>query len=539
MNPLHFIAEESMPPRKSSTVFQRLSGKIILTGLVPVALFMLLLALYILPRVHGAILASRKDNVRQVVEVATSILRSQEREVAAGRLTQDLAQQRAKELITGIAFDGTNYVYIQGPGPVVIAHPRADLVGKATETFEPGMAKLFRDLDRTAQDPMGGFLEYAFTKKGATGTFPKVTFVQKFGPWGWIVGAGVYVDDVDREVRVLSAKVLLAALVVALAVFLVSLKLAQGIVQPVDELILGLRNSDLSRRIQVSSRDEIAEAAEAFNAYNSGMRATVLEVQGFADRVASGSTQLAASSVQMARAVDEISRVSEELKEAGEQVSSAMASLDASGATMAQRTQKTAADTQEAVSDTTRGAEAGRGAEQGMGEIRTVTAQIVSSIQVIQDIARQTNLLSLNAAIEAAKAGTLGKGFAVVAEEVRKLAERSRSSAQDIQQLILKTQEAVAGGVAGVTTTLENLDAIRARITSIASSVQEIGLLSRDQASTSVTVSQRMNQTSLRLSQNAAATQELSATVQQIARTSDDLAQVAEGLRKVVEGFRL
>jgi methyl-accepting chemotaxis protein len=168
-----------------------------------------------------------------------------------------------------------------------------------------------------------------------------------------------------------------------------------------------------------------------------------------------------------------------------------------------------------------------------------VTAQIVSSIQVIQDIARQTNLLSLNAAIEAAKAGTLGKGFAVVAEEVRKLAERSRSSAQDIQQLILKTQEAVAGGVAGVTTTLENLDAIRARITSIASSVQEIGLLSRDQASTSVTVSQRMNQTSLRLSQNAAATQELSATVQQIARTSDDLAQVAEGLRKVVEGFRL
>jgi methyl-accepting chemotaxis protein len=127
----------------------------------------------------------------------------------------------------------------------------------------------------------------------------------------------------------------------------------------------------------------------------------------------------------------------------------------------------------------------------------------------------------------------------VVAEEVRKLAERSRSSAQEIQQLILTTQAAVAGGVQGVTVTLGNLEAIRARITSIATSVREIGQLSEDQAGTSVEVSQRMDQTTARLAQNAAATQELSATVQQIARTSDDLAQVAEGLRKVVDGFQL
>jgi len=528
-----------MTPTKTWRGFRGLSGKIILTGLVPVVLFLAVIFLYVMPRVRSTVMGSRKDGVRQVVEVASSILRDQEREVQAGRLSRDQAQQRAKELVNAITFDGTNYVYVQGPGPTVIAHPRADLVGRATATFEPGLAKLFVDLDRTAQDPGGGFLAYDFTKKGAEGLFPKVTFVRKFEPWGWIVGAGVYVDDVDRENRELFGKALVAALLVTAVVVAVSFRLAKGIVQPVQELVLGLRTSDLSRRIQVSSRDEIAEAAEAFNDYNGGMRATVLEVRGFAEQVASGSTQLAASAVEMTRAVEEISRVSEELKEAGEQVSAAMASLGEGGAAMVLRTEQTGTQSQEAVSDTDRGAEAGRGAEQGMGEIQTVTAQIVSSIRVIQDIARQTNLLSLNAAIEAAKAGSLGKGFAVVAEEVRKLAERSRSSAQDIQKLISRTQEVVAGGVAGVAVTLENLEAIRARTTSIAASVQEIGRLSHDQASTSVAVGQSMNQTALRLSQNAAATQELAATVQQIARTSDDLAQVAEGLRKVVEGFHL
>ena len=528
-----------MLPPSVRAGFRRLSAKIILTALVPVALFLLLLALFVLPRVHAAILGARESGVRNIVETATSILGNQDAEVRAGHRTLEEAQQRAKELLGGIAFDHDNYVYVQGAGPSIIVHPRADLVGKATDTLEPGLAKLFRDLDRTAQAPGGGFLHYAFTRKGASGLFPKVTFVQKFEPWGWVVGAGVYVDDVDREVRILGAELTLAALVVVALVLAIAAKLASGIVRPVEELIQGLRTSDLSRRIQVSSRDEVAEAAEAFNAYNGGMRTTILEVRGYADRVASGSTQLAASAVQMARAVEEISRVSEELKEAGLQVSAAMQQLGENVGTMALRTRQTGTESFDAVQDTARGAEAGRSAEQGMGEIREATAQIVRSIQVIQDIARQTNLLSLNAAIEAAKAGTLGKGFAVVADEVRKLAERSRTSAQDIHQLTLRTQEAVAGGVQGVSVTLANLETIRTRITSIAASIGEIGQLSQDQAGTSGEVARRMDQTTLRLAQNAAATQELAATVQEIARTSEDLAQVAEGLRLVVDGFQL
>jgi methyl-accepting chemotaxis protein len=174
-----------------------------------------------------------------------------------------------------------------------------------------------------------------------------------------------------------------------------------------------------------------------------------------------------------------------------------------------------------------------------MVQIKEATSQVFKAVQVIQDIARQTNLLSLNAAIEAAKAGHLGKGFAVVAEEVRKLAERSRTAALEIAQLNQHTQDAVAGGVEGMTTSLANLETIRVKITGIAESIREIGSLSTSQAGTSHDVAQRMDQTASQLAQNASATQELAATVQEITKTSDDLAGVAEGLRQVVGKFKV
>ena len=320
---------------------------------------------------------------------------------------------------------------------------------------------------------------------------------------------------------------------------LLSLKFAAQITRPVNALALGLKNSDRSRSIPVEAQDEVGEAAMAFNDYNAGMRATVLEVGELADRVASGSTELATSALQMAGTVDEVARLGENLHVSGEQVAQAMKSLSQSLGEVSVQTQQVGERSTEAVQGTARGTQAGQAAAEGMERIQKVTGEIFQAVQVIQEIANQTNLLSLNAAIEAAKAGEHGRGFSVVAEEVRKLAERSAEAAKDIEKLIKSAQGTVTAGTERVDETLRTLESIRAQIGAIATNIQEVDKLDHFEAATSATVEQLMASTSQRLAENAAATQQLAATTREISSTSEELSQVAEGLRQVVRGFKL
>jgi methyl-accepting chemotaxis protein len=460
--------------------------------------------------------------------------------VKKGELNQEQAQAQGRAGILAMRYEGDNYLWIASPGARIVGHPiKADLNGKDMSASKDANGKLhWQAMDQMAQKPEGGFVDY--DQQLPSGKVrPKVSYIRRFQPWNWDVATGVYVDDVQAQIRALGWSTGIPLTILAVLTIVVSLSVARGISRPIRALAQGLRASDLTLRLPVLTQDEVGEVAQAFNAYNAHLHETVKEFATFSERVAAGSTELAASSEEMSRAVAQIAQVSENLRSSGEQVTGAMGLLTGRSADVSTHLEASAKETRGAVTATEHSSQAGQTAVTGISDIREATGQMVKAVTVIQDIARQTNLLSLNAAIEAAKAGSMGKGFAVVAEEVRKLADRSRGAAGEIERLIQRTQEAVEAGVHGVDTTLQSLEDIRARITDVAGRFQQIGAAARAQTDTSHLVNGLVEENHAQLTQNASATQELSATVVEISRTASDLAEVAEGLRAAVGGFKL
>ena len=185
------------------------------------------------------------------------------------------------------------------------------------------------------------------------------------------------------------------------------------------------------------------------------------------------------------------------------------------------------------------GAAAGGASSAAMDSIRATNARMVQAVTVIQDIARQTNLLSLNAAIEAAKAGQQGKGFSVVAEEVRKLAERSGQAAREVGDLITRTNEAVRDGVARVQDSSRVLTSIREATRVIAGMTKEMESAIGEQSLTSHEVTRQLDLVNAQVAQNSAATTQMSASIQEVNRTAGDLAHASERLRTAVDAYRV
>jgi len=344
----------------------------------------------------------------------------------------------------------------------------------------------------------------------------------------------------ERNVRLSGIGIGIGILVLVSGI--IALFMRRVVLRPLEELsgsILQVAGGDLTVRAEIRSDDEIGRLAETFNAMTTELNQAIQTVEQASEQVASGSLELASSAEQMVHTVEETAKVGEVLQEAGRSVLGALKNLMRNVEHLSEHTLRTGEETVVVVRATEQGSRAGQSATRGMTEIQDATCRIDPALRVHQEIARQTNLLSLNAAIEAAKAGSQGKGFAVVAEEIRKLAERSGHAAKEIEEIILRTQEAVSSGVQSVGTTLAHLEDVKERISVVSQRIQDMEALSRDQAQTGTDVRRLMDQTTGRLDQNAAATHQLDAAVHEITRTAEDLSRVAERLKVLVNRFKL
>ena len=523
-----------------------------------------------LTRFHGQIFDDRTRELQAVAESARSIAAHYHDRSVRGELTDAEAQERAREALRALRFDDGEYIFAFDYQGVNVVHGlNKALEGKNMWTLTDANGfPMIQALIAKARAG-GGPLFYGWKKNADTPIRDRLGYGVDFAPWGWMIGTGFYIDDVNRifywQAGVCGSAILLVLLIVGGLSATISASLARPLAA-MTQAMRQLSQGDKEVAIPAQDRrDEIGAMAAALAVFKENViRADALSAEREAARIAQLKRAAAIESLTqefdatISQVLDVVGRASADMNAtaqtllgsaerttqqssavaaATEQasanvqtVSSAAEELSASFAEIARQVEQSNAAAQNA------GAEAERSDTTVKGLAETST-KIGAVISLINDIASQTNLLALNATIEAARAGDAGKGFAVVASEVKNLANQTARATEEIGSQIAAVQTASGQTVAAIAGIVERIDEIRqvsvviaaaveeqaAAASEIARSVQQAAAGTRDIATNIAGVSQAAGET------GTASRQVLSA--------SQSLSQEASILKSTVESF--
>lgn len=455
-------------------------------------------------------MTDRMNATRQHVEVAHSVLVWAQGREASGELSREQAQTAAKQAISVMRYDKDEYFWINDLTPTIVMHPiKPELNGKDVSGLKDpnGFALFVGFADKVRKDGQG-FVPYLWPKPGLTEPVEKLSYVKGFAPWGWLVGSGIYIDDLRNEqsqrLRLVWAVVVLA-LLLASYVFITFYKVNRGGLALVSAHLNELAEGDLRNRPgKPWGKDEPAMLIiDLYKLYDS--------MHDLIRRVRHSARELANTSAEVSRAsLDLSSRTEDAASNLGEQAS-AMEQIGSQVNETAQRTQRAAAVAHENSEVAEKGGRIIADVVNTMHDIHTSSAKISDIISTIDGIAFQTNILALNAAVEAARAGESGRGFAVVAAEVRNLAGRSAEAAREIKSLISVSVEKVEAGtqvVEGAGRTMKEMVTNANHINQLLSAVS---LATNEQAKGVEEVVKAIHQLDSHTQQNAALVEQTSA----------------------------
>jgi methyl-accepting chemotaxis protein len=498
----------------------------------------LLLAAVASHQVRTQLIEGRRGMLVTAVQSAANIAVAYQQQAAAGKLSPEAAQQAAKDAIKAARYGGaegkSDYFYVwrlDGQGVMHPIKPEWDgqpMLGKVKDGAGNDIIAALIGGIRTSSDGRA-FVPTMFPRPGEKVAVPKLQYVVKVEGWDWIVGSGLYMDDVDAAVR--SAMLTFGA--VTLGVLLVIGGIGYVVGRSVLRQIGGdpadavhatheVAQGNLALRLPAcapgSVMDGIVRMVES-------LRTAVAQVRESTESITTASSEIAAGNADLSQRTEAAASNLQQTASSMDQLSGTVRQTAESAGTANQL-----ADTAKAVA--ARGGQVVSQVVATMDEINAASKKIADIIGVIDGIAFQTNILALNAAVEAARAGEQGRGFAVVAGEVRSLAQRSATAAKEIKGLIGTSVEKVDAGAQLVGQAGASMDEIVASVQRVSGIIAEITAATREQ-------SQGIGEVGGAVTQLDQATQQNAALVEQSAAAAESLKGQALQLAAAMRRFRL